>query len=167
MTKRGRAEDTLGVRQPEEQTLNGFMEWYRAVVRNKVTGLSLEDASRVVTPTGMSPLGIVKHLAWAEIGWWRDTFAGEIEGWGGSTDGFDLKPEDTVESVLATYDEACEHSRRIVAAAGSLEKLSVGRTELRGHVSMRWLLVHMIEETARHAGHLDLMREQIDGRTGD
>lgn len=167
-TRKARAEDVLGVRQPEFEMLVGFMDWYRQVAANKVQDLALVDASRPMTPTGMSPLGIVKHLAWAEAGWFRDTFAGEYEGDEVSNeDSFVLGASDTVESVVAAYREECEHSRRITAAAGSLDKLAVNTTEIRGHVSLRWLLVHMIEETARHVGHLDLMREQIDGNTGD
>jgi hypothetical protein len=167
-TKRGRDEDQLGVRQREYETLVGFMDWFRAVAKNKVHDLSLEDASRVMTPSGLSPLGIVKHLAWCEHGWWRDIFAGEEEGWkdDDETDAFRIDPSDTVESVIADYDVQCEHARRI-AGDGNLDKLSVASTGMRGRVSMRWLLLHMIEETARHCGHLDLMREQIDGRTGD
>ena len=69
-------------------------------------------------------------------------------------------------STVAFYRESTNHSRRVVAAA-SLDDVSVGESPFYGHVSLRWILVHMLEETARHAGHLDLMREQIDGRTGD
>jgi uncharacterized damage-inducible protein DinB len=167
-TRRGRAQDVLGARQPEDVTLDGFLDWYRAVVNNKVRGLSREEASRVMTPTGMSPLGIVKHLTWAEEGWFFDTFAGEWQGEEISNEAsFTLEPDDTVESVLAAYASECDRSRRIVRQAGSLDKLSARAGETRGHVSLRWILVHMIEETARHAGHLDILCEQIDGRTGD
>ena len=167
-TRRGRAEDVLQVRQSEAVTLDGFMDWYRAVVTNKVRGMSLDDASRVMTPSGMSPLGIIKHLTWAEEGWFFDTFAGEWRGEEISNEAsFAVQPGDTVESVLAAYAAECDRSRRIVRQAGSLDTLSARAGEVRGHVSLRWILVHMIEETARHAGHLDIMREQIDGRTGD
>jgi hypothetical protein len=71
------------------------------------------------------------------------------------------------DSVVAEYRAACARSRAIIDAASSLDALSENADELRGNVSLRWILVHMLEETARHAGHLDLMRESIDGRTGD
>jgi hypothetical protein len=71
------AEDLLGAREPERETLAGFLDWYRRVATNKLDGLSPEQASRLMTPTGLSPLGVVKHLTWCEAGWFRDTFAGE------------------------------------------------------------------------------------------
>jgi len=165
---RGQNPDVLGVRKPERETLNGFADWYRQVVVNKVDGLSRDDATRVMTPTGLSPLGIVKHLAWAETGWFRDTFGGEsARGDVPVDESFVVAPDDTVESVIASYRDACEHSRRVVRAAPLLDKLSARESSYRGRTSLRWILIHMIEETARHAGHLDIMREQIDGRTGD
>ena len=160
--------DPLGVRKPEREMLSGFSDWYRQVALNKVEGLSLGDASRVMTPTGLSPLGVVKHLTWAERGWFRDTFAGEdVPEEVSVEESFMVEPDDTVESVVAAYREECAHSRRITHAAPSLDKLSASGAHYRGHVSLRWIVVHMLEETARHAGHLDIMREQIDGRTGD
>jgi len=161
-------DDLLGVRTPEREMLAGFSDWYRAVVVNKVDGLALEDASRVMTPTGMSPLGIVKHLAWAECGWFRDAFAGEdVPEEASSEESFRVAPGNTVDSVIAAYRDECAHARRITDAAASLDDLSSEATEIRGRVSLRWIVIHMLEETARHAGHLDVMREHIDGRTGD
>jgi hypothetical protein len=125
----------------------------------------------VRTPTGMAPLGIVKHLAWVERGWLREVFAGEdvesIDGEGDNSAEFALGADDTVDSIVAFYRTEVEHSRRVVAQCSSLDALSARATTFREHVSLRWILVHMLEETARHAGHLDLMRETIDGKTGD
>jgi len=164
-------EDTLGVRRNESETLEGFLDWYRAVVERKVDGLDLDKASTVMTPTGMSPLGIVKHLGWAERGWFREIFAGEevdtIDREDDNSAEFALGADDTVDSVLAFYRTEVEHSRRVVAGSPSLDALSARATKYREQVSLRWILVHMLEETARHAGHLDLMRETIDGTTGD
>ncbi|HWS46950.1 MAG TPA: DinB family protein [Acidimicrobiia bacterium] len=158
----------LGGRAEERAMLNGFLDWYRAVVDRKVEGLPLEDATRVGTPTGLSPLGVVAHLAAVEVGWFDETFAGlEVDPIWDDHGAFRLHDDDTVESVLAEYRRACERSREVVAAAPSLNDLGVRSDEYRGQVSLRWILVHMIEETARHAGHLDIMREAIDGRTGD
>ena len=160
--------DVLGVRRPERELLAGFLDWYRQVVTNKVEGLSLEQASTVMTPSGLSPLGIVKHLTWVEAAWFRDTFAAEPIGSELlSADSFRLTPDETVESVVVGYHDECAHSRRTSDAASSLDELSARAAEVRGHVSLRWILVHMLEETAHHAGHLDLMRETLDGRTGD
>ncbi len=164
-------EDTLGVRQGERETLEGFLDWYRAVVERKVDGLALDDARRVMTPTGMSALGTLKHLGWVERGWFRETFAGEdieaIDVDGDNSAEFAIGDADTVESVIAFYRTEVEEARRVSRAAPSLDALSARATNYREQVSLRWIMVHMLEETARHAGHLDLMREQIDGQVGD
>jgi uncharacterized damage-inducible protein DinB len=160
--------ESLGGRSDERSMLAGFLDWYRGVVENKVHGLSLEDASREMTPTGLSPLGVVAHLAAVEVGWFLETFEGAPVDTSWDDHGaFQLHPGDTVESVVGEYRQVCERSRSIVDAASSLDQLSVGVDQYRGNVSLRWILVHLIEETARHAGHLDLMREEIDGTTGD
>jgi uncharacterized damage-inducible protein DinB len=152
----------------ERPMLNGFLDWYRAVVVNKVGGLSREDATRIMTPSGLSPLGVVAHLIDVEIGWFDEVFAGyptreDLIDYGD----FKIRTDDTVDSVVAQYQAACAAARKQVDAASSLDQLSVGESNMRGRVTLRWILIHMIEETARHAGHLDLMREQIDGTTGD
>ena len=159
------------MRRGERETLEGSLDWYRAVVERKVDGLALDDAKRVMTPTGMSALGVLKHLGWVERGWFRETFAGEdvevIDVDGDNTREFVIGDDDTVESVIGFYRAEVEESRRVSRDAPSLEALSANETLHRGHVTFRWIMVHMLEETARHAGHLDLMREIIDGRVGD
>jgi hypothetical protein len=164
-------EDSLGVRRDERGTLEGFLDWYRAVVERKVDGLAPDVAKRVMTPTGLSPLGILKHLGWVERGWFRDVFAGEdveaTDGDGDNSAEFTVGADDTVRSVMAFYRVEVEQARRIVAEAPSLDALSARETDLRERVNLRWIMVHMLEETARHAGHLDLMREEIDGQVGD
>ena len=164
-------DDPLGVQRGERETLEGFLDWYRAVVERKVDGLTLHDAKRVVTPTGMSALGVLKHLGWAERGWFRETFAGEdvevIDGDGDNSPEFAISDDETVESVIGFYRAEVEESRRVFRVAPSLDALSAKEALYRGHVTLRWIIVHMLEETARHAGHLDLMRENINGQVGD
>ena len=75
--------------------------------------------------------------------------------------------DDTVESVIAFYRGEVEQARRVVRESRSLDAVSARETSYREHVSLRWIMVHMLEETARHTGHLDLMREEIDGQVGD
>jgi uncharacterized damage-inducible protein DinB len=155
--------------QSDERTLlTGFLDWYRAIVEHKVQDLSLDDAARVMTPSGLSPLGIVAHLASVEIIWFEKVFGASksFSGWKDHGQ-FQLRADDSVESVVAEYRAACARSQAVVEAAASLDALSASTDMPWGIVSLRWILVHMIEETARHVGHLDLMREQIDGRTGD
>jgi uncharacterized damage-inducible protein DinB len=163
-------EDPLGVRRNERETLEGSLDWYRAVVEHKVEDLNLDQARSVLTPTGLSVLGVIKHLGWVERGWFREIFAGEevgsIDSEEDNSAEFAIDRHDTIESVLGFYRDEIEQSRQI-AGGSSLEDLSVKRTRFDEHVSLRWILVHMLEETARHAGHMDVMREKIDGRTGD
>jgi hypothetical protein len=163
--------DFLGSRGAEREMLGGFLDWYHAVVVNKLAGLTDDQAAAVATPSGLSPLGIVKHLTVVERDWFRFQFAGEDIDLPNVGDDnaptFDVSPADTVADVVAEYQTENERAGRIVADAPSLDALSARDTGMRGHVSLRWVLVHMIEETARHGGHLDILREAIDGRTGD
>jgi hypothetical protein len=122
-----------------------------------------------MTPSGLSVLGVVKHLAAVERIWLRWCYAGEelaVPRGGDRSETFRLDATDTVGSVLDDYRRECELGRAIAAPA-SLDAVSAREHEIFGHVSLRWVLVHLLEETARHAGHLDVMREAIDGRTGD
>jgi len=163
-------EDPLGVRRDERATLEGALDWYRAIVEHKLEDLSLDQASDVQTPTGLSVLGVVKHLALVERSWFRDVFAAEVpevlDVADDNSADFVIDPDDTVTSVLGFYRDEAERSREI-ARGFSLDDVSVRSTYFEERVSLRWILVHMLEETARHAGHLDLMRERLDGRTGD
>lgn len=163
-------EDPLGVRRDERETLQGALDWYRAVVEHKVEGLSFEQSKEVMTPTGLSLLGVIKHLGWVERGWFREIFAGEevlpIDSEEDNSPEFAIGRDESIESVLGFYRDEVAHSKRI-AGGWSLDSLSARRTRFREHVSLRWILVHMLEETARHAGHMDVMREKTDGRTGD
>jgi hypothetical protein len=163
--------DTLGLRRNERESLTGSLDWYRAVVEHKLQGLSLDEATKIMTPSGLCPLGVVKHLGWVERGWFRDVFSGEdvesVDAPDDNTREFEIDPDDTVSSVVAFYRGEADESRRIVKRSSSLDALSAKTSLFGEQVSLRWILVHMLEETARHAGHLDLMRERIDGRTGD
>jgi uncharacterized damage-inducible protein DinB len=165
-------DDLLKTRVAEREMLEGYLDWYRAVAAKKLRGLTEEGAARILNPSGLSVLGVVKHLSWAEPLWFRWRFAGEdLEGiemtGGNNAPSFTLGPNDTIGSVLAAYDDAIEHSRRVVGTALSLDELAFHPSPKWGTPSLRWILIHMIEETARHAGHLDIMREQLDGATGD
>jgi uncharacterized damage-inducible protein DinB len=151
----------------ERTMLTGFLDWYRGVAAHKLAGLSLDDGTRVQTPTGMTMLGVVNHLAWCEQVWFEHHFRGEDRDARDNTSSFRLEPADTVESVTARYGRACDAARHVVAEEPSLDALSTVAHPVWGTVSLRWILVHMIDETARHAGHLDVLREWTDGRTGD
>jgi hypothetical protein len=115
-------------------------------------------------PSGTSLLGLVQHLTGMEVHWFRRVFLGEdCE----VSDSMTVAPGVSSESVVAAYREACAQSDRIVRACTDLSMLAKGSNpgETR-RASLRRITVHMIEETARHAGHADILREQIDGATG-
>jgi uncharacterized damage-inducible protein DinB len=145
----------------EKETLLAFLAYLRASVDRKVEGLSDDDARRPMVASGTTLLGIVKHLAFVEVYWTQRRFAGTDVVMRG--DGFGLDPTDTVESVRREYAQAGRRTDEIVAACPNLETpLARGRHGL----TLRWMLTHVVEETARHAGHADILRELVDGRTG-
>jgi uncharacterized damage-inducible protein DinB len=161
--------DDVATAQGERETLSWFLDYYRAVIVRKVAGLSLEDATRRVVPSDSTLLGIVKHLGFVERGWFQSGIGGQTfeVPWSDEDPDADfrIEPGETVEGIVAWYEEQCERARDIVADT-TLDQLEV-RVRDAPKRSLRWILVHMVEETARHAGHMDIIREQIDGGTGD
>ena len=156
---------------PEKETLSAFLDHYRAIMVRKVAGLSMEDATRSFVPSGTSILSMIRHLWWVEAGWFREIFAGEDiqdpHPWTPQDPDpeFRIQPGETVASIVAEYEAEIERCRAVVARS-SLDDLAAKPGE-RGPYSLRWIMVHMIEETARHAGHADITRELIDGAVGD
>ncbi|GAA1695537.1 DinB family protein [Streptomyces yatensis] len=144
----------------EKATLRGFLDYLRDSVADKVAGVPEPQVRTGGVPSGTSLLGLLKHLAFVE----RFSFLGEDAGDWPAT----MRPsaEDTVDGVLADYRETVERANRVIDACPDLT-LPAPRAPRRGSApSMRWVLVHMIEETGRHAGHADILRERIDGSTG-
>jgi hypothetical protein len=158
----------------ERQTLESFLDYYRETILWKVSGMSDQDLRRVIVPSGWSPLGMVKHLAYVEQNWFRSRLAGEKELPVPWTDAdpdadFRVEPGESTDEILQFYRDLCEHSRKIAADA-SLDDLAAewpADRPAEQRPTLRWIDVHMIAETARHAGHLDVARELIDGATGD
>ena len=155
----------------ERTTLIQFLDWYRATVFLKVDGLTDEQAARRSTPpSSLSLLGIVRHMAEVERSWFRRRFSGEDAPpifYTEADRDRDMHPPagaTVAEAVAALESEIA--TARPIADAADLDQH--GAVLLEGEpVSMRWILVHMIEEYARHAGHMDLLREAVDGQTGD
>jgi uncharacterized damage-inducible protein DinB len=151
----------------ERELLVTFLDAQRAVILRKAAGVSDEDLRRTLTPTGLSLLGLIKHLAYVEQGWFQEGFLGEEHDHPWTKEDpdadFRIEPSETTDAILAFYQAKVERSRQIVAAHSLDEIARKGRHQ----TSLRWIVLHMIEETARHAGHADLMRETIDGSTGD
>ncbi|MGH8776771.1 MAG: DinB family protein [Jiangellaceae bacterium] len=155
----------------ERPMLEQFLDFHRATVHLKVAGLSEDDAWRRFVPSLTSAAGIVKHLYYVEQGWFRSRLAGEQDLFVPWTDenpdaDFERAEGDSVEGLLASYAEQCDRSRA-VAASMQLDDLAAAPGRDGRHTTLRWVLVHMIEETARHNGHLDLIREIVDGQTGE
>ena len=156
----------------ERTTLGAFLDFYREVMKAKVRGVSEEDARRRLVPSDTTLASLIKHLARVEVSWFQHRLdqrpLEELPHLKRVLDDLDLDfqvdPDETVEMLVARYDEECAASREIAARK---ELDDVVPHPVLGEVSMRWILVHMIEETARHAGHADILREQIDGSTGD
>jgi uncharacterized damage-inducible protein DinB len=149
----------------ERAALSARLDFLRATVLMKIDGLDDEQLRRPMTPTGLSLLALVKHLTQVEHSW----FVRRVGGAGGpklfpEDAEFRILPDETTRSIVDGYLRACEESRAIVAQHSlddTFEHPTYGRTDT------RWVLVHMVEETARHAGHADLMREGVDGTTGE
>jgi uncharacterized protein DUF664 len=144
----------------EKDVLRGFLDHLRAAVATKAEDVPEPQVRTPGVPSGTSLLGLVRHLAHVE----RFTFLGEtVADWPGT---FQPRPADTVASVLADYREAIDRANAVIDACTDLTA-PVARPSHAGHPpSMRWALAHMIEETGRHAGHADILRELIDGSTG-
>ena len=159
------------IRAGEKETLNAFLDYQRGVIVWKLEGLSEADARRPIVASGTSLLGLVRHLAYVERWWFQSQFLGEeleMPWTEEDPDGdFHAGPDETVASVCSLYREQCARSREIVAAADLDQEAFNHWGDPPHEVTLRWILVHLIEETARHLGHADILRELIDGATGD
>lgn len=152
----------------ERTVLTGFLDWQRATVRRKAEGLSDTAAHKplMVTSPQMTVAGVVSHLRVTEHGLFArsfptlsgdDTRSRVDAGW---TTG-----DRTIEELLRDYDVECEQSRSLVRHL-DLDAVQEYTPPQFSPVTVRWMLTHMIEETARHLGHLDVLREQLDGSRG-
>lgn len=146
----------------EREILVDFLDYLRESAVLKVVDVSEADARRAMVASGTSLLGIVKHLVRVEVVWFQFAFAGLDVG----VPPDELSDEDGVDSIVESYRQAVRRSNEIVAACVDLSQLSRRAVRTPHPMPLRWILVHMIEETGRHAGHADIMREQIDGVTG-
>ncbi|HTT53401.1 MAG TPA: DinB family protein [Streptosporangiaceae bacterium] len=154
----------------ERAQLMGWYDVQRAVVHLKCEGLSEADAHRPVLPPSplMTMAGVLSHLRWAEQLWFEVLFLGRP----GTGPGF-VGPEDSemmvdgipLARLLDEYTAQCATSDEIIAAH-SLDDTGRNADYPEGGATLRWMVLHMLEETARHAGHLDTIRELLDGQKG-
>jgi uncharacterized damage-inducible protein DinB len=152
----------------EKESLRVALQRHRDVVLWKLEGLDDEQLRRPVTPSGTHLLGLVKHLAAVEYSWFCETFGRETEPLPFRDDDPDAdlraEPHESADDIVAFYRRACAAADEVIEAT-DLDDL--GTAWFGDQVSMRWVLIHLVEETARHAGHLDIARELVDGATGD
>ena len=157
----------------ESATLDAFLDYYRAALLDRTWGLDHAQLNTTFAPSTLSLARLIGHMTWVEYTWFRERFDGEPEPKGTPEFDFDADPDAELtraetrptEQLFAEFQAACEDSRRRVAAAASLDQLSKESNPAGEHTSLRWMVVHMIEEYARHCGHADFIRESIDGDT--
>lgn len=159
----------------ERQGLEEFLDYFRQVVRRKAEGLTVEELTRTVAASTLTIGGIIRHLTLVEETWFSEVLLGaELdEPWGGvdwkaEPDwDFDSAAGMSADDLLAAHEQSCARSREILAEVADLDALTVRGDADGEKFNVRWILIHLIEEYARHAGHADLIREAIDGATGD
>jgi uncharacterized damage-inducible protein DinB len=158
----------------ERDMLVAFLQLQRETLELKCSGLDAAHlAERAVPPSTLSLLGLVRHMAEVERGWFRRTMADEDapphyytkDDPDADFDGA-LADDDVVEHAFSTWRAEIAFAEDLVTNAPDLDITGKRPDRWRGPMSLRWVLVHMIEEYARHLGHADLLRERIDGRLG-
>lgn len=164
----------------EATTVRALLDYHRETFRWKCAGLTQHQLARPLPPSEMTLGGMMKHLAVVESSWFEEDFAGrglmspfDTVDWDADRDWeWHTACDDTFEELLGLFDDACRRADAVLDEA--LADVEVGLDGLsaveasggRGRFSLRWILLHMIEEYARHNGHADLIREAIDGQTG-
>jgi len=154
----------------ERESLEAWLDYHRTTLLWKLEGLDDEQLRRVMVPSGVSLLGLVKHLTEVEHSWFVIRVGGIDEPWLWMREDdpdadFRIEPDESTEGVVRGYVAACTRSRGISRGLASLDVTFEHPRQ--GPTDARWVLNHMIEETARHNGHADILRELIDGSTGE
>jgi uncharacterized damage-inducible protein DinB len=159
----------------EHELLEQYLDYQRETILAKTEGLNREQMGQRLPSSSLTLGGLLYHLALVEEDWMEVRFSGlsEREPWAGVD--WDADPEWEFrtgagmepETLRQRYRDACDRSRRATSRATDLDQLSVKPLRNGQHFSLRWILLHLMEETARHAGHADLIREAIDGSTGE
>lgn len=162
----------------EWETLTTFLDWQRATFAWKTSGLSAAQLTQPLHPTAMTLGGLMKHLAYVEDEWFGHWLEGEPRrepwtsvDWTETPDWeFESAAYDAPEALKAMWEQAIARARAAAEAAyaaNGLEQVTPRTWSDGAAPSLRWILVHMIEEYARHNGHADLLREAIDGQVGE
>ncbi|MGY1667030.1 MULTISPECIES: DinB family protein [unclassified Geodermatophilus] len=159
----------------ETVQLTGFLAYQRETLLHKTEGLTREQLGRTHPPSSLTLAGLLYHLALVEESWAVERFSGERipEPWADVD--WDATPDWEFDEALGLepealrerYREAGRRTDAVVAATGDLDALSAVPLRNGGAFSLRWMLLHLVEETARHNGHADLLREAVDGAVGE
>jgi uncharacterized damage-inducible protein DinB len=164
----------------EATTIRAFLDYHRDTLRWKVDGLDQQQLAQPLAPSTMTLGGMLKHLALVESSWFEAVLLGgsymppfDTVDWDADNDwDWHSAADDTPEQLMALFDEAVRRADaaidRTLATPTGLDTESVRKSRHTGeHFTLRWILLHMVEEYARHNGHADLLREAIDGSTGE
>jgi uncharacterized damage-inducible protein DinB len=158
----------------ERDALGQYLDYQRETILLKTEGLSREQLGQRIPSSGLTLAGLLYHLAFVEEDWFEVDFLGQPRreewqvDWAADPDyEFRVALGQDPDDLRRRYRDACNRSRQITAAARDLDQLSVSAAVGGKPFTLRWMLLHLIEETARHAGHADLLREAIDGAVGE
>ena len=158
----------------ERDALGQYLDYQRETILLKTEGLSQQQLGQRIPTSGLTLAGLLYHLAFVEEDWFEVDFLGlprrqewQVD-WAADRDyefrvALGMNPDE----LRQRYRDACDRSRQITAAARDLDQLSASTAIGGKPFTLRWMLLHLIEETARHAGHADLLREAIDGTVGE
>ena len=155
----------------ERELLDAHLEFCRETILHSVSGITKEDGVKRLGPTATSVLGVLRHVTEDEHWWFQDRFAGipytDFRSSDEEPDGeFRIREEDTVESLIEGFKKACENSRQLVKDRSLDDLAAHARPRDNKQPSLRWVYLHMIDELARHSGHLQIYRELIDNVHG-
>jgi uncharacterized damage-inducible protein DinB len=158
----------------ERETLRQFLDFYRAALLDRAWGLTVEQLQIVQPPSTLTLSRLIGHMTLVEEHWFRVRFDGEDLSERSASFDFDVDPDAemthaqslSIDDLTTSFEAACEDSRAREAAAKTLDQASRRSHPRTGETwNLRWIMVHMIEEYARHCGHADFIRESIDGDT--
>jgi uncharacterized damage-inducible protein DinB len=159
----------------ERDSLGQYLDYQRETILLKTEGLTREQLAQPIPTSGLTLAGILYHLALVEESWFEARFLGHGYREDFADADWDADPDYEFRTALEKepdwlrrrYRDACNRARQVAAAADSLDDVSATPLSSGKAFTLRWVMMHLIEETARHAGHADLLREAIDGTVGE